>query len=43
MGPEPRLHYQLLTLAVDPIPSTQLHIQETRIQNSVYPKLNKYN
>jgi hypothetical protein len=39
MDPEPRLHYQLLTLTADPVPSAQLHIQETSIQIPVYPKL----
>jgi hypothetical protein len=35
---ELRLLYQLLRLTADPFPSAQLHVQEIRIQISVYPK-----
>ena len=33
---EPRLLYQLLKLTADPIPSTQLHVRETRILSYEY-------
>jgi hypothetical protein len=32
------LHYHLFTLTADPIPSTQIHVQENRVQNYDYIK-----
>lgn len=39
---EPKLHYQLLSLTADPVPTVQLHVRGNRIQTSGYPEEKMY-